>query len=61
MSVMHEAEYSVGLLAIILVERMPIIGLKMKLLARAKIVPFDFHLLNDDIIAGEKSVVFLSN
>jgi hypothetical protein len=49
---MHEVEYLVGLLVIIQVEQVLIIGLKMKQLVLAKIVQLDFHLLNEDIIAG---------
>jgi hypothetical protein len=53
LSVMHEVESSVGLSVTILVERMLIIGSKMKLSVRAKTVLFDSRLLNDDIIAGK--------
>jgi hypothetical protein len=51
---MHEVEYLVGLSVIIQVEQVRIIGLKMKPSVLVKNVQFDFHLQNEDIIAGKK-------
>ena len=54
---MHLDEYLVGLLVIIQAEPMLIIGLKMNQLEHAKIVRFDSHFLNEDIIVGTNKLV----